>query len=238
MNKKLIKILGITSCVLGGGLSISSLSTSCSKPGDVTPTRDFKPIPVSAYEKIFTVEGSQINGYTSDANKVITQDYADCNAIVIPNFIGDVTDFTNTIQVTSIDTYMFSSSKDGDGGVLHGIQNIDTIVFPQGIECAFKYVSFSSKIIIKVEFQSPQDITFTEPKIFGTESYVDTIYYNIDSEDQLEKCFKDNTAFTQAGKLAAGPKKIICTGKMKSVDLCAWLKENADLPADWVGANE
>lgn len=238
MNKKLIKILGITSCVLGAGLSISGLSTSCNKSDDVTPKVDYVPIPESAYEKIFTTNGVEINGYTENANQVITQEYADCNAIEIPRFIGDLTDSTNTIMVTSINTYMFSQNQDGEGKALYDVKNIDTIVFPEGIQCAFKYVSFSSKIIKKVEFQSATDITFTERDIFGTSSYVNTIYYNIDSVDQLTAAFESTFAFRTAGIAATGPKKIISTGKMKSEDLCTWLKQNASLPSDWVGANE
>lgn len=215
MNKKIIKILGIITCGLGGGLSVSSLSTSCSKSSTSPLPSDLVYLPENVTQSIFnyTPTGA-LRGFVDNCAQIINQ-YPKANTIKIPESI-------NGVKITSI-------AQSGMGGSTD-IGNINTLIIPSTIsECA-EYACLENSHISRIIFES-EFTQISSGMGNPTQNIVQYIYYPANSIEQIKLSLSESCFHSYGANAPDNNKWVISTGKMSSAELCEILKQDYGLPS-------
>ena len=219
MNKKLIKILGITSCALGGVLSISSLSTSCAAKTNPWP-KDLNILDKNTTSTLFKCDqNGQLTGFVENYLQILNA-HPEANTIKLPTVI-------NGINITSIGQ---------DATKAYNVATINTLIVPKEIVDCTEYSCLANNFIERLIFESDKTELNTS---FGNpgSSVVCELYYPGNSIEQLQKTLAKYSFYDLGLNVPAGKtKKVFCTGSMNCSELVEYLKANNSLPKDFIAA--
>lgn len=219
MNKKIIKILGITSCALGGVLSVTSLSTSCAAKTNPWP-KDLNILDKNTTSTLFKCDqNGQLTGFVTNYLQILNA-HPEANTIELPTVI-------NGVKVVSVG---------GNAMDVNGITTINTLIVPKEIVDCTEYSCLANNFIERLIFESDKteiNTSFGHPG----NSVVCELYYPGNSIEQLQKTLSKYSFYDLGLNVPAGKtKKVFCTGSMNCSELVEYLKANNSLPKNFIAA--